>query len=519
MPDDTREQILAGRLHATYKARQPKLYLNALALSGGRPYVEQRLRRFPAESSVDWSGASADVSESRFANAGAIKASGRKERAYLVNRCGRVAEKIRQYVFAVKPDRSGVPPELARDINRRGESLNAFMGKVLCHIVATDWSWIGVDAPVVDGVMTLARKTDEKFRPYWNHYPALDVVDWHFNDAGVLEWLITETDKYENKDPFAPAVETPVRRLWEPGKVSELAVKLNAAGDREPDGKITEIKTDFSVVPFTPVGEISPDPHFYDDLEDQQAAILDLESCLDTLYHKVVFAQLILPESAADDVSAESGGAQTQKKFAAIAGYSNAFIESAEDKSITRFIGPPAAAIGVMQAELGRKSSQFFDTIGLHLGFSRQFSESKEATKIDHLDPQSVLRGFSQKLVEAETRAWELTNAIDSSIPVVVPRYADNFAVTNVYEDWKSLVLASQLDAPPEFQRLILEGALDAALKITNLNLSEEEMAAIQNAIKDYDFSAGVPVDLERIGDGVENQATDDGSGERPSGG
>jgi len=507
------EQVIAQREHVIYKARAEKLNLNVLALHGGRPYVNTRLTRFPGESTIDWDGTSGRTNKSQFGNQ-SIKVEGRKYRAYLVNNAGRIAEKIRQYVFAKNPDRANQNPEMLADITRQGDSINSFMGQVLKNLVATSWCWIGIDAPTATGEISLAQSRAEKIRPYWHLYSAQEVVDWHFDAKGELEWLLTQTDKWENKDPFKYNQPQTVRRLWERGKVTEFVLDMNPGAEQA----ITSQKTmtfDLQEVPFVPCGEISSDPHWYDDVEDIQRASLDLESSIDTLMHKVVFAQMVLPASLTEEATQKNDGAGITPAVEAIVGLSNAIVEAPEDKGITRYIGPDAGALKSMQDELGRKREELFDVVGLHLNFTKNFSESADAKHFDHLDPQAVLRNYAQQIREAERKAWEMTERWDDSVKVIDPIYSDKFRVSNIYEDFKSLVLADNMDLPDSIKRLTLHGVVDTLEEITGLQLTEEQRAMINKDIEEKEFDVPIALDAGGIADGVvsgvREQATDSG--------
>ena len=494
--------------------------INLLALKGGRPYVEERLCRFPGESNIDWAGKRAIQNQKRFDDLQYTMA-GRQERAYLVNHAARVAEKIRQYVFNAAPERDNLADELRLDITRTGKTLDAFMGDALEMIAAAGWCWIGIDAPALDKPISQADAERRKIRPYWNLYSPMDVVDWSFDAAGVLQWLITEGLVWKSDDPTVEPEELTVRRLWRPGVVDEYVIDRSEVATDEAPVVVSHTRKDLGVdfVPFALAGEVSPDPHWFDDVEDVQRAILDLESSLDTLFHRCVFAQMVLPDNIIETPTSETGGRQMAETVSAIVGLSNAIIESAENRGVTRYLAPDSSAIKAIQEELGRKRQILFDTVGLHLSFTRRFSESAEATEFDHLDPQAVLRNYSRQIAEAETKAWTLTNRWDPTVPVIVPRYADKFRVTNLYEDFKSLVLGLNLDMPDSSKRLMMRGVVDSVLEITKMRLPPADYKKILADIEKYDFS--VPVDLAPGGlpdktiRGVVEHATDDEDGTR----
>jgi len=511
-------------MHRDYEVRLDKLTLNTLALHGGRPYIDARLTRFAGESSIDWSGTSGFSSQFRFdTNSNYVE--GRKSRAYLVNNAARIAEKIRQYVFARRPERKEATKantEMIADITRQGDSLNAFMGDVLRNLVATKWCWIGVDAPQVEGQISLKDAEGGKIRPYWRLYSATDVVDWHMDDTGKISWLLTEGTKWDNSNPFEQSTVMPVRRLWTPGRMIEYTLEVPESGGQRKVTDTQVFEIDFDEVPFVLCGEVAPQPHWFDDVEDIQHAILDLESSIDTLMHKVVFAQMILPSSVGNDPTGENQGTDLAQRVEAIVGLSNAILEGPEDKGITRFIGPDAGAMGKMQEELGRKTAVLFDTVGLHLNFTKNFSESADSKHFDHLDPQAVLRNYAQQIAECERKAWEMTAKWDKNVAVINPAYSDKFRVSNIYEDFKSLVLAANMDLPDSVMRLVNRAATDTVLEISNLSLTEGEAEEISADLDEQEFATPVLLDAASMAGktvaGVTKQATDDGVGVRQSG-
>jgi hypothetical protein len=287
-------------------------------------------------------------------------------------------------------------------------------------------------------------------------------------------------------------------------------------------GSPRTIELAFDKVPFVLAGEISDDPHWYDDVEDVQRAILDMESTLDTLFSKAVFAQMVIPKSLTEEITGENSGMDMSKKVAAIVGLSNAICETPDDEGITRYIAPPNSSVTAHQSELERKRATLFDAVGLHLGFAKNFSESADAKQYDNLDPQAVLRNYAQQIAEAEAKAWKMTADLDSDIEAVEPEYADKFRVSNIYEDFKSIVLASGMDLPDSVKKLVARAALDGVLEISSLKMSEADYASALEDISKMEFDEILNLAPGSLAGktiaGVKDQATDDGEGLRKSG-
>ena len=114
-------KILSERKNATLETREWQLSINNLGYKGGKPYIEERLSRFPSESSVDFDGGTTNDG---------YKINGRKEQAYVVPYLGRIVDKINQYIFAEPPVRTNIDESLEEDITSKNESINTMMEEV-----------------------------------------------------------------------------------------------------------------------------------------------------------------------------------------------------------------------------------------------------------------------------------------------------------------------------------------------------------------------------------------------------
>jgi hypothetical protein len=98
------------------------------------------------------------------------------------------------------------------------------------YLTACGWCWIGVDAPVIDGQISVAEKQTKKVRPYIQVYSPLEVVDWKFDGIGGIQWLITESKVVESTTPDKPEIEYTVRRIWTAGMVRIVKIYVNEKG-------------------------------------------------------------------------------------------------------------------------------------------------------------------------------------------------------------------------------------------------------------------------------------------------
>jgi len=198
-----------------------------LALDGGKPYIEERLSRFPAESEASWRGHAALARVRSLFLGDTQNIHGRKDRAYNLNHFGRIIQKMCQYVFSGDIKRVGIDEKWALDVTRSRLSIDQFWKKVLKIGTAARWCWVRVDGPVPpvdeDGNsigFSVADGRDKGLNPYWSVHEPSEIVDWDFNQSGELTWLLSEGFQFDNNSPFAVPKLRKVRTLWEPGKVT-----------------------------------------------------------------------------------------------------------------------------------------------------------------------------------------------------------------------------------------------------------------------------------------------------------
>ena len=131
---------ITDRKHKIMAKREAQIRRNALAVDGGRDYIDERLWRAPNETDVSWSG---DTTR------GIV---GRKERTGLVNDAGRVANKINQYIFKEQAKRDGADKAFLDNCTGEGESVHDFMQRVNTAFTYGRWCWLQADrAPLAEG--------------------------------------------------------------------------------------------------------------------------------------------------------------------------------------------------------------------------------------------------------------------------------------------------------------------------------------------------------------------------------
>lgn len=439
---------LTNRKHDIIKNREFQLRHNALAVEGGRPYIDARLWRAPNETDISWKG---DLAS------GIV---GRRQRTALVNDAGRIASKINQYIFKTSPGREGIDEAFRANCTGDGESLDRFMERVNTALTACGWCWIQADRAVLaEGeTETLADKAPIR----WLLWEALDVPDWCMDASGEFKWLITRSTIYINDDPLVEARSAQIFTLYQ---LKDGIVHVTEEMDRQIPG--VELRKGVPIagltrIPFSLVGRPREKAWWFDDVENIQAQILNLDSMHNETLMENVYPQLVLPASVANDLQmrlSETGvdGAKVVALIREVTiGRKTPVLESPEDKGITRFI-TPSGDLKLLTEESKRKRDLLFDIAGLAL-FNKETRQiqTAESKQFDQLDTNSTLANRAMILKEAEARMVELSCVFDKGFAKWEAKYPEHFDVVDVVSLTQSLVeLSNMPDKTPKVRKLM----------------------------------------------------------------
>jgi hypothetical protein len=474
MATDNLTATIFKRECSVYKERKQQWKHNLLAIQGGRAYIDARLCRFPNESDYSWTGNQTFAGVTNPVE-GAI---GRKDRAALINDAGRIAGKINQYLFKTGASREGIDHSFELDVDGSGAHINRFFEDASEMLTANGFFWVQVDraAPKRDAEgnevsRTLAEKLQDKDRPKWRIWSPLSIPAWKFGADGKLDWLILETGICLDSDPRKEEQEAKLRTLFE--RTSD-GVLISEFCDKPDFGLELRQRQKLSVpeIPFIAVGNSSAVSWWFDDVEQAQAQMLNLDSLHAESMIKSVYPQPVFPSSVLSALESrliEEGASDSRGNVSKVTivreitrGLENPIFEAPEDKGISRHIMPDPEAMKIIPAELARKRALLFDNAGLAL-FNKETRQvqTAESKQFDQLDTESTLKNRSLIMQETEQRLIDLSVLIDSTFKAYTPVWPSSFDVVDTLAASQSIQLLMNLPGLTlSMRKLAMHGVL-----------------------------------------------------------
>lgn len=473
--------VVLGRTNKILEIRRNQIMLNWLCYKGGKPYIQRRLHRGVHEDEVSWAG-SIDEKE----NAIILP---RIERTHCVPYASRIVDKIEEYIFGRPIKRDGADVLFLKNADKRKTSVNDLYKLLSEYWTVCGWGWVGVDRTSITGEpsRTKGEKERNKDSVYWTVYAPWEVPDWCYDSDG-LKWIITEKPYYDNSDPNISAQEYIIRTFWERGGKCTIN-KLKAVGG----GLVTTktVQTSCAEVPFVLLGEISPEPHWFDSVELIAASLLNMESEAHINLSKDTYAIPVVPAEVMGDANSALGRSQdetiTATKEGVVAqkifGRKNPIYEGEESKGITRFVSPPVSDLSAYPSEIERVKKSLYEIAGLGLSKQKDTAdaESADAKQFDHLDINAVLRDQAQSIQFAEERAIELSKCFDTDFKGYKPVYPTEFNVMDVTGIVNAIDRLTDLGV--EIPDTLKVAAVRACSEFIP-NLSEDERQAIAKEVE-----------------------------------
>ena len=481
---------IVDRKHPIIARRERKLRLNRLAYIGGEDYVHERLWRAPNESLLSWEGKS-------FVQDYGAWETGRRDRAVCHREGGRIADKINQYLFAKPVKRQGVNAEFDASAGVMGESLAEVWQQISLAVTLCGWCWIGVVQPEIPKGASVADVQRSGLRTKLAMLWPWEVPDWSFDGSGGLRWAITEAEVRDDSDPSVESKPVKVRTLWRRGTDGTIAFDLYRDGRLDRSGKLGPGKP----IPLLLVGRPTYEPWWFDEVESEQALLMNLASLHAENLTRTVYPQLIISAGTFDNLESrlvERQGTEGGRAVIAIVkeitrSADVPIVEGAEEKGITRYIQPSASDLKAIPDSIRESRAALFDRVGLSL-FNREQRQiqTAESKAFDHLDTSATLRQRADLLERAERASVSLLRQLDPSFQAYEPVWNRDFDVTDVTGDAHALLQVGNLPGLTLTQRKAILRAATTVLEGI-APLSEEDRTTIDSEIDSLTDDTGLP--------------------------
>lgn len=118
----------------------------------------------------------------------------RSKRLFYHNFCRPLVNFYTTFIFAETIQRDGGKNgawfnNFILDVNNKGEDIGSFMGQVCDDMQIFGMSYILVDAPQIDGDLTVAQEKEQNIRPYWVIMRPDEVLDWVVDPFDKFKYL------------------------------------------------------------------------------------------------------------------------------------------------------------------------------------------------------------------------------------------------------------------------------------------------------------------------------------------
>lgn len=463
---------LFRRIHPFYSRNERIWRRNLLAYAGGKEYIRKALIRHVSEIDLEFME--------------------RRRRAYYFNYPRKIARLITQYVLATRPERRNADPELAEDWDRNGLRADEVMRQFSMFLNICGCAWLAVDMPSFEGEKTKEDELKERLRPYAVALSPLDVVDWCYASDGLLKWVLTAEESFDNSDPFTEPAIVQTRKLWTRDQV--ICTAKNSL-----TGEVTKTITDHGLgaVPFIRHVEVDgygiSESHWFEDVVRISDAILNNESEAQMNAVKQMFGMLVLPEDFVTAIRRpkDKNGNEEEVDYPHVLARSCCIAESVNGKGVSRYISPSGLETAAIRSENQNLRKEMFDVVGLAVSKDSKLVESAEAKMWDFQNVEQYMRTRADVLEQCEYRAWELMNLWNPAIAVPEIIYNRNFAQIDLTASIAALLELSGFNPDsPEYQKEIGKTAI--ALLNRLRQLAQDTQESISREIESSD-SAVIP--------------------------
>lgn len=275
---------LIARRHPFYETMKTHWEFLESCYEGGRDWFTKNIFRYVKEG------------DNEFAD--------RVDRAYRFNHTREVVDLVGKYLFRKAATRSESAPEPVKRFweraTRKGESIDEFMREVSRRASIFGRVAVVVDSDIDGGVVSVADEKQSSQQVYAYIVSPMQVLDYSYDDAGNLRWVLIEELVRDDADPLSSDGKIKSQyRLWTQTDWSLFQV-TGTRGRKTTVEKVGGGEHNLDMVPVVLVddstgGEKWRAKSMIDDIAYLDRATANYLSNLDAIIQDQTFSQLAMP--------------------------------------------------------------------------------------------------------------------------------------------------------------------------------------------------------------------------------
>jgi len=482
MDQETLKKLVLRR-HPSYDALKAHWDFLESTYRGGRAWFKENIHKYLKEGDGEFND--------------------RVERAFRFNHTREVVELVNKYLFKGRVARSDDAPKELKDFwkraSRGGDSIEKLM-----KAVSRKTSISGRVAVVVDTTNRgeAVSKADEKrlgAQVYGYPVKTQSVLDYAFDDMGLLRWVLLFEPARDDDDPFTSSGGFKERyRLWtrEAWQLFEVTRKEDGNAIKE----VMLIDADahgLGEVPVVLVDHVESDepyavPSLIGDIAYLDRAVANYLSNLDAIIQDQTFSQLAMPAQGI-----MPGDSDYNKLVEA--GTKRIFVYDGEHGGQPFFLSPDPKQAELIVGVINKIIAEIYHSIGMAGERTKQDNtvgidnSSGVAKAYDFERVNALLAAKAAALQGAENKIARLVlkwHGKEVDLGETFVTYPDNFDVRSLYDEFEIAGQLSLLNAPDTMRREQMKQVIDKLWP----QLSTELRSKMEEELDDW------PSDGEALG-------------------
>lgn len=178
----------------------------------------------------------------------------RVKRAVLDNWVEKIVQARQAVIFRKAPKRTLPKPVEAyiNDVDRNGTNAGVFFEAAAFDAQVDGIHWVLVDMPQAPeaGHLSLADEKNSQHRPFFQHIPAANVIDWEIGADGAMLWAVITQSRAEER--LVPGTEAQIVPQWKIWYRDRFELYEAGGDDKKKTALVSEGPNTSGVVPLVP---------------------------------------------------------------------------------------------------------------------------------------------------------------------------------------------------------------------------------------------------------------------------